>query len=581
MDLKTFLENFDVIAEAPGGIPKLRSLILDLAVRGKLVSQNPEDEPAESVLTKQHELPTSYERRKKRVKPSDLKLSESLFLEIPASWAYLTIQELYDANILIDFADGNHGELYPRKTDFGDSGITFVTAGQVINGRVVWEKCSKLIKEKADQLNKGWAKAGDVLLTHNATVGRVALVESDVDDFLLGTSVTFYRLNHSVISPNYLFYVFCSILWQKQLEAVMEQTTRNQVSIQKQAFFKIPLPPLAEQKRIVEKVDELMGLCDRYEATKQTRDNLRQKLRESAIASLMNAETDEELDAAWAFVRDNWQNLSQCPEDVSGLREATLQLAIRGKLVSQNINDESVLGLLAKITAEKNNLIEAKKVRDASTLPFEDSAFPCEIPNTWAWERFGNVILDIEAGTSPQCESRQKDGDEWGVIKISAVSWNKFNPDENKALPANMEPRKEFEIKTGDFIMSRANTSQLVGKSVVVENLPPRLLLNDKTLRVLFPYCIEKRFFNLYNNSALARQYYAGGGTGTSDSMKNITREQIRNLPVPVPPLHEQKRIVAKVDELMKLCDQLEASLRQSQQRAESLAASAISHLTI
>jgi type I restriction enzyme S subunit len=129
--------------------------------------------------------------------------------------------------------------------------------------------------------------------------------------------------------------------------------------------------------------------------------------------------------------------------------------------------------------------------------------------------------------------------------------------------------------------MSRANTSQLVGKSVVVENTPPRLLINDKTLRVLFPDCLEKRFFNLYNNSLIARQYYAGEGTGTSDSMKNITREQIRNLPVPVPPLAEQKRIVAKVDELMQMCNQLEESIRQSQQRAAALAASAISHLTI
>jgi type I restriction enzyme S subunit len=84
----------------------------------------------------------------------------------------------------------------------------------------------------------------------------------------------------------------------------------------------IPLPPLAEQTRIVAKVDELMALCDRYEAAKQTRDNLRQKLRGSAIASLMKAETDEELDAAWVFVRDNWCQLSQCPEDVKDLRKS-------------------------------------------------------------------------------------------------------------------------------------------------------------------------------------------------------------------------------------------------------------------
>jgi type I restriction enzyme, S subunit len=579
MDFNTFLENFDVIAEAPGGIPKLRSLILDLAVRGKLVPQNPEDEPASRMMA-QIKFKSSKRSLKLRRGVPEMVVQPDYICdwEIPKNWICASAAELLHSGMVIDIKDGNHGGNHPRKEEFTDKGVPFITAAQVNNFQIDYEGAYKLSGKPLEKIRVGFAEKGDVIYTHKGSIGRVAIAEQDC---VLTPQTTYYRVYSDAIFNKYFMWYLCSPQFTTQVDSVKTQTTRDFVPITQQYLFFHLIPPLAEQKRIVEKVDELMGLCDRYEAAKQTRDNLRQKLRESAIASLMNSETDEELDAAWAFVRDNWQNLSQCPEDVNGLREATLQLAIRGKLVSQNINDESVLGLLAQITAEKKHLIKAKKIRDASTLPFEDSAFPCEIPNTWVWERFGNVILDIEAGASPQCESRQKDGDEWGVIKISAVSWNKFNPDENKALPANMEPRKEFEIKTGDFIMSRANTSQLVGKSVVVENLPPRLLLNDKTLRVLFPTCIEKRFFNLYNNSALARQYYAGGGTGTSDSMKNITREQIRNLPVPVPPLHEQKRIVAKVDELMQLCDQLEASLRQSQQRAESLAASAISHLTI
>lgn len=567
MDFKTFLENFDAIAEAPGGIPKLRSLILDLAVRGKLVSQNPEDEPAESVLTKQHELPTSYKRRKKRVKPSDLKLSESLFLEIPASWAYLTIQELYDANILIDFADGNHGELYPRKTDFGDSGITFVTAAQVINGRVVWEKCSKLIKEKADQLNKGWAKAGDVLLTHNATVGRVALVESDVDDFLLGTSVTFYRLNHSVISPNYLFYVFCSILWQKQLEAVMEQTTRNQVSIQKQAFFKIPLPPLAEQKRIVEKVDELMGLCDRYEAAKQTRDNLRQKLRGSAIASLMNAETDEDLDAAWALVRDNWHNLSQYPEDLEDLKQTTLQLAVRGKLVPQNPEDEPASILLQKVQLNRKHLLERGELHQKKLLkPIEKDEIPHDLPEGWSWCRFGQIIDCYRGHNPPKLEFIKEPRE--GYVRFIQIT--DFKTDDSVVYVPITHNLKY--VYKGEIAMAAYRHIGKLSRSV--EGAFNVAICKVIEIQPIYRDYIEKLIGSIYVKGELL----AASGRAHIPSMHT---EHLLSLVIPLPPLAEQKRIVAKVDELMKLCDQLEASLRQSQQRAESLAASAISHLTI
>jgi type I restriction enzyme S subunit len=114
----------------------------------------------------------------------------------------------------------------------------------------------------------------------------------------------------------------------------------------------LPLPPLAEQKRIVTKVDELMALCDRLSSAQQTRDNLRQKLRKSATDSLMNAD-DEALEKGWAIVRDNWHTLSQSPEDVGDLRRSVLQLAARGKLTVQNPEDESASQLCRKLFKRK------------------------------------------------------------------------------------------------------------------------------------------------------------------------------------------------------------------------------------
>jgi type I restriction enzyme S subunit len=267
----------------PDQIKPLRQTILNLAVRGKLVAQDATDEPASELLKRKFKLPNGFSRRRKIIKEASVDASEGLLSQIPATWAYVRIQDLYDAKIVIDYADGNHGSLYPRNSEFGEDGVIFVSAKDLVGGKVNWPTCSKLNRERASQLTKGWAQTGDILLTHNATVGRVARVAEKVEPFLLGTSVTFYRLNELALLPDYFFVVLQSPVWQGQLEAIMAQTTRNQVSIQKQAFFKIPLPPLAEQHRIVAKVDALMALCDRLEAALTTAETTRARLLEALL----------------------------------------------------------------------------------------------------------------------------------------------------------------------------------------------------------------------------------------------------------------------------------------------------------
>ena len=280
-------DNFNLLYDAPETVGQLRQAILQLAVQGKLVAQDGGDELAAVLLEKQYILPEGYQRKKKIIKKTPVNLPDELFPKLPKSWVYCGIQDLYNKNIIIEFADGNHGSLYPRKSEFGEIGIVFVSAKDIVNGRVTWDKCSKLSEEKAKMLTKGWAEGGDVLLTHNATVGRVARVEANMPRFLLGTSVTFYRLNNDAIDADYFYYLLKSRVWQGQLEAIMSQTTRNQVSIQKQAFFKVPIPPLNEQKRIVAKVDQLMALCDELEAGLVKAQNDGGKLMEAVVHNLL------------------------------------------------------------------------------------------------------------------------------------------------------------------------------------------------------------------------------------------------------------------------------------------------------
>src|SRR5262249_1977864 len=147
------------------------------------------------------------------------------------------VKDLVAAGVIVDFQDGNHGELYPRTADFGDSGRPFITARQVFDDVVLFDEAPLLSEDRASRLRIGFAKPGDVLLTHNATVGRVAILPKEAGECILGTSVTYYRVRDGVMDPTFLMFFMQSGLWQDQLALVMEQTTRNQVSVRKQAEF--------------------------------------------------------------------------------------------------------------------------------------------------------------------------------------------------------------------------------------------------------------------------------------------------------------------------------------------------------
>ena len=256
------------------------------------------------------------------------------------------------------------------------------------------------------------------------------------------------------------------------------------------------------------------------------------------------------------------------------IRKAVVALAVRGKLLSQNLKDEPAEVLIQRIAKKR----VPKKAKDYA--PVETDETPYEIPLLWSWVRLGNLALSSDSGWSPQCGSEQRSGNAWGVLKVSAVSWGGFKPDENKALPKGVDARPDCEVRPGDFLLSRANTEELVARSVVVDQTPPRLMMSDKVVRFTFPDEIDKSFINLANLSMPSREYYARNASGTSSSMKNIGREVMCNLPIALPPIAEQRRIVAKVDQLMALVDQLETQLAASRAVAKNLLESLIAELS-
>ncbi|WP_429164734.1 restriction endonuclease subunit S [Aeromonas rivipollensis] len=253
---------------------------------------------------------------------------------------------------------------------------------------------------------------------------------------------------------------------------------------------------------------------------------------------------------------------------IKKLRELILELAVRGKLVPQDPNDEPASVLLERIAVEKARLVKEGKIKKPKALPeIGEEEKPFELPEGWEWCRLDELSLTSEAGWSPQCDNTPRKNEQWGVLKVSAVTWGKFLAEENKALPEPLEPKPEYEVLPGDFLISRANTAELVARAVIAPaNTPCKLMMSDKIIRFRFSHFVNSSYICLANGSCTSREYYSRVAGGTSSSMKNVTRLQIQNLVIALPPLSEQKRILDNCEKLMALCDQLE--LRSESQLA-------------
>jgi type I restriction enzyme S subunit len=172
------------------------------------------------------------------------------------------------------------------------------------------------------------------------------------------------------------------------------------------------------------------------------------------------------------------------------------------------------------------------------------------LPKGWAEVTLGELLHRIEGGTSFKCLTRMAGREEWGVIKVSAMTWGTFLEDEQKALPPKTVFDPAAEIKPGDLLISRCNTVELVGASVLVGECRPRLLLSDKSLRLVVAKAIDRKWLQTIMSSHMVRQQMSDVATGSSNSMRNISQDKIKAVRFPLPPLPEQHRIVEKTDEL-------------------------------
>lgn len=559
------LQQFDLIASAPKGVARLRELILTLAVQGKLVPQDPNDEPA-SVLLERIRVEKARLLKEKKIKkdrpPLEIAEKEKPF-PIPNGWTETSFA------CIGNFSGGKTPSTH--RPEYWGGTIPWVSSKDM---KSLW------ISDTEDHVTQQALADGLALIPSGAVliVVRSGILRRTVPVAITSVPCTVNQDIKAMQLALPCMAQYVQLMVRGFERFILENLTKVGTTVESIRFedferYPFPLPPLAEQSRIVARVEELMALCDALEAKGKLEAEQHARLVGSLFDSLANSESAHALAENWQRIATHFDLLLDRPAAVDALEQTMLQLAVRGLLVPQDPADEPASALLQKIRQEKDHLITAGKIkRDKPLAPITDEEKPFELPEGWEWARFGEVILSSDAGWSPSCESTPRDGDQWGVLKVSAVTWGEFKPEENKALPMHLQPRPEYEVQAGDFLLSRANTEELVARSVIAWHPPAKLMLSDKLIRLKLSSHVDKALYYFINNSASSRTHYIANASGTSSSMKNVSREVILTLPVPVPPAAEQSRIVARVNELRALCSTLRQCLAAVQQTQSRLA---------
>lgn len=541
------------------GIKKLRELILELAVRGKLVPQDPNDEPASVLLERIAAEKAQLVKEKKIKKQKSLgqvSQEEELF-DTPTGWAWTRISEI--------------AEIGPRNsTTDDDTEVSFVPMPLITTNYDGSHGSEKRIWK---EIKKGYThfQDGDIALAkitpcfENSKAAVFSGLEGGVGAGT--TELHVARPLSDCINPLFVLLYLKAPIFLKVGETKMTGSA-GQKRVPKNFFAEnpLPFPPSAEQHRIVAKVDELMTLCDQLEQQTEASIEAHQVLVTTLLDTLTNSADADELMQNWARISEHFDTLFTTEESIDQLKQTILQLAVMGKLVPQDPSDEPAAELLKRIAEEKAQLVKEKKIKKQKALPpVAEDEKPFELPSGWEWCHLNSLISEMDAGWSPACPPEASPNHEtWGVLKTTAVQSMEYREYENKVLSPSKEPRPQYEVKNGDILITRAGPKNRVGVSCLVQTTRPKLMISDKIIRFhLIELGMSNNFVSLCLNAGATSEYLESAKSGMAESQMNISQDKLKMAPIPLPPIREQTLIVKKVEELIDLCDKLKLSLEK------------------
>ncbi|EIE0146830.1 restriction endonuclease subunit S [Salmonella enterica] len=549
------------------GIKKLRELILELAVRGKLVPQDSNDEPASELLKRiaAEKAELVKQGKIKKQKPLPEISEEEKPFELPEGWEWARLGVLCKK-----LTDGSHN---PPK-DAGN-GYPMLSSQNIQNGYIDIENPSRYVSE--DDFEKENARTlvqkNDVLLTIVGSIGRSAVVLDD-KSFVLQRSVAVIATS---LYSHFLSNFFKAITAQNYFIENGKGTAQKGIYLGQLSLMLIPVPALVEQKRISDRLDELMILCDQLEQHSLTSLDAHQQLVETLLTTLTDSQNADELAENWARISEHFDTLFTTEASIDALKQTILQLAVMGKLVPQDPNDEPASELLKRIAQEKAQLVKDGKIKKQKPLPpISDDEKLFELPKGWEWSRLNDVLMeDTQNGISTKANN-DKNG--IPLLRISAAtSHENFIVDETEfKLTTDIENNKieQYSLKNGDLLAVRFNgNKEFVGRTALfLDESKKTILFPDKLIRLRFPQkTINSSLICFFLNSRKTRdiieEYCA-----TTVGNWGISAKNLKTVPLPIPPILEQVKILNKVMEIFAMCEKLKTQFTCLQQTQLHLA---------
>jgi type I restriction enzyme S subunit len=542
--------------DSPNSTAKMRELILRLAVQGKLVDQDPNDEPASELLKriKAEKEKLIAEGKIKKQKPRPPITEDEIPYELPQGWEWVRLCEIGETQT---------GSTPPTsKREYYGNDYAFIKPADISGKGVRYEDGVGLSKKG---IEKGrFVKAYSVLMVCiGGSIGKVNFVDRDcscnqqINAVTPYNDVDFCLVNYNLASPYF----------QNQVLTNAPSTTLPILSKGKWENIPFPLPPLAEQKRIVAKVDQLMQLCDQLDACQEKASTKYTSLNDAALEKLLSAKTIEEFAEHWRFLCDNFDLIYNDPAHVNKLRQAILQLAVQGKLVDQDPNDEPASELLKRIKAEKEKLItEGKIKKQKPLLPITEDEIPYTLAQGWEWVRLAELCTVTGGKRVPKGYQLLDQRTQHIYIRVTDMKKGTIDDNNLKYISNDVyEKIKKYIITKNDLYITIAGTIGQVGE---VPDKFHNMNLTENAARMII-HIADKRFLRYSLSSAFIQNQFLFKVNQMAQPKLAIKR--IETTIFPLPPLAEQKCIVAKVDRLMQLCNELETRLNQSKKDSEML----------
>jgi type I restriction enzyme S subunit len=535
MKVNDLLKHYDRVADSDDAVARMRELVIDLAVRGKLVEQDPNEAQVTQLVRRITQAQAEQgEKTSKRTSSGWLLDDGEHPFDIPSGWRFVRLGGVLDMI---------NGRAF-KPTDWIPRGLPIVRIQNLNNVAAPFNYCDLDSVAQRHRIDDG-----EFLISWSGTPG------TSFGAFIWqrGPAALNQHIFRCVQIGDAFVPSFLRLAINSQLHVLIEKA-QGGVGLQHVTkgtleALPLPLPSMEEQHRVVAKVEELMALCDQLEKARAERETRRDKLTAATLARL-NTPNPETFRNEASLALQNFTSLTTRADQIQQLRKTILNLAVRGLLVKQDENDNGSK-LLERILERR------RQQRTSATLPAPDEPYP--IPTQWRWTTLDAVVIaGPQNGVSPKPTQRE---DAPRALTLTATTSGKLKLDHFKHVDIKVAEDSDLWLQEGDLLFQRGNTREYVGIAAIFDGPPRKFLFPDLMIRVRISDLVDLRFVHMVAVAPPSRAYFSTSASGAQKTMPKINQTTLLSLPMPLPPLSEQRRIVAKVDELMSVCDALELAI--------------------